>query len=124
LIPAYDIENRMGKFFTSYNADANTRNFLVKDVARATSAAPTYFETAHIRSMYGVSYALIDGGVFVNNPALCAYAEARTMKFESKGIDYPTAKDMLLLSLGTGEVKKPYAYKDAKDWGSISWIKP
>lgn len=124
LIPSYDIENRKGKFFTSYNSQADTRNFQVKDLARATSAAPTYFETANIKSVYGVSYALIDGGVFVNNPALCAYAEARTMIFQNKGVSFPSAKDMLLISLGTGEVKKAYAYKAAKDWGSISWIKP
>jgi patatin-like phospholipase/acyl hydrolase len=72
---------------------------MVRDVCRATSAAPTYFETAKVKSLSNVSYALIDGGVFVNNPALSAYSEVRT----STG--NPTAKDMLIVSLGTGQRK-------------------
>jgi hypothetical protein len=47
------------------------------------------------------SYALIDGGVFANNPALCAYAEVRN-KFripEDGNGRGPTAKDMVILSL-------------------------
>jgi hypothetical protein len=36
----------------------------------------------------------------------------------------PTAKDMVILSLGTGDVKKGYPYKEAKDWGNISWLIP
>ena len=124
LITAYDIEKRKGHFFTSYNAVTDIRNFKVRDVARATSAAPTYFEAASVKSLYGANYSLIDGGVFANNPALCAYAEARTMNFANKGKLFPSAKDMLIISLGTGEVKKPYLYDKAKNWGSISWIKP
>ncbi len=46
-------------------------------------------------------YALIDGGVFANNPALCAYAEVRN-KFripDHRKDRGPTAKDMVILSL-------------------------
>jgi len=56
--------------------------------------------------------------VFANNPALCAYAEAR--KLGSK----PTAKQMCILSLGTGIVNTPYHYEQAKNWGGLQWIKP
>ena len=69
--------------------------------------------------MTGVPYPCIDGGVFANNPSLCAYAEVRK-KFEGN----PAAKDMAILSIGTGYVKKSYEYKDAKDWGTVEWIKP
>ena len=31
---------------------------------------------------------------------------------------------MLILSLGTGAVKKSYPYKSAKDWGALEWIGP
>ena len=120
LITSYDIENRRTKFFTQHDARAKEmHDFLVRDVARATSAAPTYFETEMVESMTGVPYPLIDGGVFENNPTLCAYAEARK-KFQSK----PTARDMAILSIGTGYVKKSYSYKEAKDWGALGWIKP
>ena len=45
------------------------------------------------------------------------------MKFQD--IDHlPTAKDMMIVSIGTGSVSKKYAYKKAKDWGAVGWIKP
>jgi patatin-like phospholipase/acyl hydrolase len=119
LIPAYDTKNRAAYFFTQPDARQYTsRNFFVRDVARATAAAPTYFECAEIVSDTQVTYTLIDGGVFANNPALCAYAEAR--KLGSK----PTASQMVILSLGTGEVKTPYPYKEIKDWGQVNWARP
>lgn len=119
LITAYDLRRRKAHFFRQHRArEADNADFYVRDVARATGAAPTYFEAARVKSFTQVPYPLIDGGVYANNPALCAYAEARTMP------DNPTAKDMLILSLGTGQVKKPYPHKVAKDWGAIEWIKP
>jgi patatin-like phospholipase/acyl hydrolase len=77
LITSYDIENRRAKLFNSWEAHLSTDNFYVKDVCRATSAAPTYFSPVQIKSMYGQIFSLIDGGMFANNPALCAYAEAK-----------------------------------------------
>jgi uncharacterized protein len=119
LIPAYDIEKREAHFFTQLDAKQyNYRDFLLRDVARATSAAPTYFECAKVDSLSGVTYSLVDGGVFANNPTLCAYAEAR--KTGSK----PTAKQMVILSLGTGDVKTPYSYDQVKNWGGLQWVQP
>jgi len=129
LITAYDIRNRKAHFFNKTDTKSEIRNFYVKDMARATSAAPTYFETARIKSIFNTPYSLIDGGVFANNPAMCAYSEARTIDFAKitgnplKPI-LPFAKDMLILSMGTGTVKKPYYYDKAKDWGAVQWIKP
>src|SRR5450759_2955538 len=57
------------------NENARIADYFVKDIARATSAAPTYFECSKVKSLKNINYLLIDGGVFVNNPALCAYAE-------------------------------------------------
>ena len=45
----------------------------MRDVARATSAAPTYFEPARLPG--NPPYALVDGGVFANNPGMCAYVD-------------------------------------------------
>lgn len=118
VITSYDIERRHGHFFKQHIARTKKGyDFKLVDVARATSAAPTYFECANIKSEEKVSAALIDGGVFVNNPALCAYAEAR-------GLFKVGAKDMLILSLGTGGVKKTYNYKKARKWGGVGWIRP
>ena len=68
-------------------------------------------------------YPLIDGGVFVNNPTLCAYSEARTWKFDTNR-DKPTASQMMILSLGTGGTDKSFEYRKAKDWGAVQWIVP
>lgn len=123
LVSAYDIKRRKAHFFTQHDAGKPEHNFLVREVARATSAAPTYFEVARVKSLSNVIYPLIDGGVFVNNPTLCAYAEARKMNFD-RFRQKPTAKNMVILSLGTGSSSKPYYYKKAKDWGMVQWIKP
>lgn len=129
LITSYEITARNAYFFTSAQANEPLYNFKVKDVARATSAAPTYFEPALIRSYAGQSFSLVDGGVFANNPALCAYAEVRKLKFstllnDSLKPDFPSAKNMMIVSVGTGTVKKPYHYKDFKNAGQLDWLQP
>ncbi|MDN3670330.1 patatin-like phospholipase family protein [Echinicola jeungdonensis] len=123
LITSYEINNRKAKFFTQHNANLSpSEDFLVKEVAQATSAAPTYFQVAMIKSAIGVNYPLIDGGVFANNPAMCAYAETRKLDF--KNVKKPTSKDMYLLSLGTGSENETYSYSQAKNFGLAQWIKP
>ncbi len=124
LIAAYNIEQRYPHFFTQHDAVKKpSYDFYLRDVARATSAAPTYFEAARVSSMTQTAYALVDGGLFANNPALCAYAEAQTMRFPKRS-SHPTVKDMVVLSLGTGEIKKSYPYSSAKNWGLVEWVRP
>jgi patatin-like phospholipase/acyl hydrolase len=123
IITSYDISGAKPHFFKQHRSNFDAYNFSVKDVARATSAAPTYFETAFMKNKEEAPFALIDGGVFVNNPALVAYSEVRTMNFDS--FDHlPTAKDMMILSLGTGSKSQSYPFEKAKDWGAVGWIKP
>ncbi len=117
IITSYDVENRKGHFFRQHMAHEAACNFKVKDICRATSAAPTYFECAKIAALSGDEYALIDGGVFVNNPALCAYSEVRNF---SK----LTAKHMHILSLGTGHDMESYPYHKVKNYGKAQWIMP
>jgi patatin-like phospholipase/acyl hydrolase len=118
LITSYDIKHRNGHFFTQHDARQKKGwDFKVKEVARATSAAPTYFECSNVKSATDVSYPLIDGGVFVNNPTLCAFTEVYK--------EFKTTPDkMVILSLGTGFSKKEYEYKKAKNWGMVEWVKP
>ncbi len=123
LFTAYDIESRSAFFFKWGKAcDDISHDFFLRDVAYATAAAPTYFEAALITSRFGSKYPLIDGGVFANNPAMCAYAEVRKCKFDF--VERPTSKDMLMISLGTGNVKEPFPYERAKNFGLIQWIRP
>jgi patatin-like phospholipase/acyl hydrolase len=120
MVTAYDIEKRRAVFFTQHDAKVDpAQDFLVRDVVRATSAVPSYFEPPLIESMAHERFPLVDGGVFAANPAMCAYAEARH-KMPGK----PGARRMVMLSLGTGKVEKAYEYQKAKDWGGLGWIKP
>jgi len=120
LISTYDIERRKTHFFTQHDSQIKPDcDYYVRDVLRSTSAAPTFFEVSRIASLNQAIYNFVDGGVFANNPALCAYAEAR-----SKMPGHPTAKKMVILSLGTGDVKKGYPYDQAKDWGQFEWLLP
>ena len=120
IIPAYDINRRKTHFFAQHDFAHKGvgRDFLLHDVARATSAAPTYFEVAKVQSLSGVSYSLVDGGVFANNPSLCAYAEVRNARNDSK------AANMMILSLGTGSENREYEYNEAKNWGKVNWVQP
>ncbi len=113
LISSYDLENRCPFFFKSWRDDTNT--VAMRHVARATSAAPTYFEPAKIR-IGDQEFALIDGGVFVNNPVVSAYAEAKRI--------FPDEDSFLVVSLGTGQLTRPIHYDEAKDWGLVEWLHP
>lgn len=118
LIASYEIERRLPWFFKSRDAKIKEDiDFSMVQVARSTSAAPTYFEPFKIE-IGGSSdyYALIDGGVFANNPAMCAFAEAKNT--------YSDENDFLLVSIGTGELTRPLPYGEAKDWGLAGWAKP
>ncbi len=113
LIPAYEIERRFPFFFKSHRAVSDAAyDYPLWQAARATSAAPAYFEPAKVTSRTGRSYALIDGGVFANNPALCAFVEARAF-FE--------AGEIVLVSLGTGKQDRPIPYEKASGWGKAGW---
>jgi patatin-like phospholipase/acyl hydrolase len=121
LITAYDMEQRKAVLFTSRES-ADIRDYYLRDIARATSAAPTYFEPAEVRSMGDAVSHLIDGGIYANNPALCAWIEAYKSDFGF--CKYPVADDLYILSVGTGKVKKRYRYSEAKDWGLVGWARP
>lgn len=113
LVSSYEIETRNPFFFKSWREES--KPVLMREAARATSAAPTYFEPAQVR-VAGQELALIDGGVFVNNPAMSAYSEARRL--------FPDETAFLIVSLGTGQLTRAIPFEDAKDWGKVQWALP
>jgi len=118
LVTAYDIEKRDAFFYRRRRAQADARyDVPLRVAARATSAAPTYFEPLLV-PWPGDRDVLVDGGVFANNPALCAYAEAR------QTLARGGPEDILLVSLGTGIHATPYRYEDARGWGVAGWARP
>jgi predicted acylesterase/phospholipase RssA len=131
LITSYEIQMRRAFFFKSFNAKKNPDDdFLMRDAARATSAAPTYFEPDAIDKTESQKekdrdkqladfFALIDGGTYANNPAMCAVAEAVSARKYDRSLD-----DIFMLSLGTGEQKHPLDYSRVKGWGVVGWAVP
>lgn len=118
LVTGYEIERRFPFFFKSSNARQHTDyDFAARDIARATSAAPVYFEPMRICSgTNSETYTLIDGGIFANNPAACALVEARTQ--------YPWAERYVMVSLGTGSFIRTVPLGFARYWGAVEWVKP
>lgn len=72
VVPAFDWNTEVFLFKTPHHPDykLDWPNPLVT-VARATSAAPTYF-----RAFKGADRRFLDGGVWANNPIMCALVDA------------------------------------------------
>lgn len=116
LIPAYDTISRKPVVFKSFKAEhADLR---VRDVCRATAAAPTYFPANPLR-VEGTDRALIDGGIVANNPTACAIAEALR---KDDRIHCPD--ELLVLSVGSGERVRPIDLRSAREWGALEWAVP
>ena len=115
---AYDIHDRFAFFFRSRRARTDpTYDFPLVQVARATSAAPSYFEPAEVTDRAGArTYPLIDGGVYAVNPSMCAYADVATAGRRDQ-LD-------LMLSLGTGAHTRAYTFAQARWWGQLEWARP
>ncbi|APR98594.1 patatin-like phospholipase family protein [Wolbachia endosymbiont of Folsomia candida] len=112
LLTSYDIHNNCPFFFKSWKED---RNFLrLQDALRSTTAAPTYFAPKFLK-INQINRVLVDGGVFANNPAACAYANSKKL--------FPD-DDIVLLSIGTGRLSNPIKYINSKRFGKIAWVKP
>ena len=123
LITAYDISSRKAMFFTSpVPVAAENKNFYMRDIARSTSAAPTYFPPAKIFSISKKINYLIDGGIYANDPSMSTLVEARKNTFPSH--ERPDFKDMYVVSIGTGKVLKNYDYDKVKKWGLLQWVAP
>ncbi|OOZ40919.1 patatin-like phospholipase family protein [Solemya elarraichensis gill symbiont] len=111
-VTAYDIEQRETRFFKSWHP--RFESLLARDVCRATTAAPSYFEPSQFE-LDGEMSAFIDGGIFINSPAVSAYAEAVQL--------FP-GEELRVVSLGTGQCTRRIPFDDARDWGRAGWLRP
>jgi len=119
LVTAFDLDNEeedknkrtwKPKIFHNFPGKGNDRDELVYKVGLYTSAAPTYFESVD---------GYIDGGVYANNPSMCALAQA----LDSRSQEQTTLDNISLLSLGTG-INLEYIKEKSVDWGYAQWAKP
>ncbi len=92
-----------GKYFSKRPGKKGVANkeFLLRDLIRASAAAPTYFEPEALAIAERVSGAFVDGGVSPhNNPALQTFLLATLSGY---GLQWSSGADQLLLvSVGTG----------------------
>jgi patatin-like phospholipase/acyl hydrolase len=117
LITSFDMHAGEAWFFSREQAKVRPdRNYLLRDIARATSAAPTYFPPFKFSGPPMDRPVLVDGGVFANNPALCAWVDEHE--------DIKGDMDVLILSLGTGSVPHPVMFDRARRWGKVAWARP
>jgi uncharacterized protein len=111
IVPSYDTAQPGPYFFKTTDARTSADDdFPLSVVARATSVAPTYFEPVEAGKR-----ALVDGGVFATNPAMCALAEV---------LNTVAPTDVVLVSLGTGERTHKREFDEIKDWGLARWARP
>ena len=111
VVPAYDTAGPGPFFFKTTDArESPEDDFPLSVVARASSAAPTYFEPSAVDGR-----ALVDGGVFAANPAMSAFAEV---------LRFQPGAEVVLLSLGTGERTRRRTFDEIEDWGLLEWARP
>ncbi|MGP0061768.1 MAG: patatin-like phospholipase family protein [Beijerinckiaceae bacterium] len=111
IVPTVDLLRPTSIFFKSWRARKDpSYNFALKDVARATSAAETYFAPAVIMNVPGGVYRCVDGGTAINNPTIAAILEAKLMW---------QGEDIRVLSLGTGTKTEPI---EPANGGIVGWL--
>src|SRR5262249_14879947 len=103
LVTSYELEKRQPWFFAPHKAQKDPKyDFPMRFVARGPPAAPPFCEREELPQTRPQG-ALVDGGVYANNPAMCAYVEMKKLK--------PDA-EVLLVSLGTGQHTRPIHYNE------------
>lgn len=121
VVPAVNLIKGQTVVFKTPHAPGYVRDreFRAIDVVLATTAAPTYFPPATINN--GSAYA--DGGLWANNPAICAYAEAVRIseRCRRENID-PCFEpsEVSMLSVGTGRAPYFLAPAGGKE-GALHW---
>jgi len=121
---AYDISRGEPFYFRSWKAlghrlhkdeKAEDYDFKLVDVARSTSAAPTYFPPSHCFNTAGKEFWFVDGGVFANNPSVCAVSNTLAI------YDGIPIENILVVSIGTGVKKHESIVENVKKGGVIGW---
>ncbi len=118
VIVAYDVLQRRPAIFKSWmsaHADLD-----LWEVVKGSCSAPTYFP-AHSIEVEGVPALLIDGGVVANNPASLGVALAIEVNRKQDLSAFEAAKEILVASLGTGNLTKRITVQDARTSGMIQW---
>jgi patatin-like phospholipase/acyl hydrolase len=117
LVTAYSVENEQGIEFFSEDAKMHPldKDCLVREVAMATTAAPTFFNIVDVHFPWGTLRSVADGALYKNDPAILAYATARKL--------HPKRK-IEVYSLGTGRAIAEEISAEQKGSGITHWMGP
>ncbi|MBD2445696.1 patatin-like phospholipase family protein [Nostoc sp. FACHB-152] len=135
LITSYDTYNREVVVFK--NTKQLHQSIPVWEICRASAAAPIAFpghvmtNADFIADWSSNGYAipkekgipLVDGGVFANDPALCAIAERLKWNNEQPENSVPIDQ-IVVTSFGTGKSINRIGIPEARGWGAAEWISP
>lgn len=101
LVTSVNKDNNEMMIFDSRKAFRDPDNdFFMRNVARATSAAPTFFSAARFHNLTGSKfYSLIDGGVGKNDPTYFVFEGVKSI-----ADNYGIPQKFSVISLGTGEI--------------------
>jgi patatin-like phospholipase/acyl hydrolase len=120
LVTAFDLDNESDdpasriwkpKIIHNFPGTDSDGEMLAYKAALYTAAAPTYFPSVD---------GYIDGGVFANNPSMCALSLLQDSRVHGQ---CPPLSDIVLLSMGTGTILN-YVSGATHDWGYAQWVKP
>jgi len=116
MLTGFDADLGVPILFKSWEAKAESQeNYYLKDLLRATSAAPTYFSPALISSLDGNQKTVIDGALPYSSPALSAFLEAKML--------YPSATEFIVVSIGITKNNRSLKQYDLANWGILNWAK-
>ncbi|MEL6152794.1 MAG: patatin-like phospholipase family protein [Bacteroidota bacterium] len=117
MITSYSLDQSLPHLWTTRRAkEAPNHNYYLRDIAGATSAAPTYFSPKVIQTSDGRTLHEIDGGIWANDPEVTVVEELKAMGVSN------LSTDVLMVALGTGKVALNKSAKDLKNAGIIGWL--
>jgi patatin-like phospholipase/acyl hydrolase len=117
IVTGYDVQGECGIEFCSSMAKKhpNDLDCLMREVARATAAAPIFFPAAEVSFPWGKLEYIVDGALYKTNPATLAYLWAQ--KF------YPDHQ-VEVYSIGSGKINAHSHIENVKSGGLLQWIRP
>ncbi len=113
LIATVNLHDLKHYIFDSKKAINAEDDFLLWQVDRAASAAPTYF-SAGVCIRENLNLIGIDGGLVTNNHSLLGLFEAMA--------EYPNAKKYYIISLGCGATDKEGKFDAKAESGGLAWL--
>jgi predicted acylesterase/phospholipase RssA len=113
VITSWNLTGNSPAYFSRAEAGSDFDDVPMWRVARATSAAPSYFHPCEIIDSDEGQIDYVDGGVFANDPANVAYLALRRV----------SSGKLVVVSIGCGN-PNPEDPRRRHFWGAVPWAGP